>query len=211
MKTYVYISRHSEPFRKLLGEYDAEEVEQIRNEKNILSVNGEKKAQKLSEHDELQNIDYICSSHYVRAMSTAKYIAERNNIKLNVDSRFGERKFGVDNMNDLTKDFFIKQAKDWDYKLENGESLNEVTERMIEAFNDVLKNNMGKKIVIVAHGTSLTAMLSRLCEVKVNEEKEVFEVYFNNNLIFTGGWSAPELFKLEFDDYKLTNIKNIEL
>ena len=32
--TIVYISRHSQPFRKLLGEYKVNEIEQIRNEKN---------------------------------------------------------------------------------------------------------------------------------------------------------------------------------
>ena len=80
--TTVYISRHSEPFRKLIGEYNANEVEQLRNEKNPLSVNGEQYAKELSEREELQKIDVLYSSHYVRAMSTAKYIAERNNIKL---------------------------------------------------------------------------------------------------------------------------------
>ena len=33
--TTIYILRHSQPFRKLLGNYNANEVEQIRNEKNI--------------------------------------------------------------------------------------------------------------------------------------------------------------------------------
>lgn len=31
--TSMYLIRHSQPFRKLLGEYDANEVEQLRNEK----------------------------------------------------------------------------------------------------------------------------------------------------------------------------------
>ena len=33
--TIVYISRHSQPFRKLLGEYKVNEIEQIRNEKKL--------------------------------------------------------------------------------------------------------------------------------------------------------------------------------
>ena len=44
MITTVYISRHSQSFRDLLGDYNAFEIEQIRNEKNPLSVNGEKSA-----------------------------------------------------------------------------------------------------------------------------------------------------------------------
>ena len=76
MKTIVYISRHSEPFRDLKGDYKSDEKEQIRNEKNILSVEGERKAKILRKIAFLQNIDVLYSSHYVRAMSTAKYISE---------------------------------------------------------------------------------------------------------------------------------------
>lgn len=66
--------------------------EQIKNEQIILSANGEKKAYELSLIDELKNIDIIYSSNYIRAISTAKYIALRNNLKINVDERLGERK-----------------------------------------------------------------------------------------------------------------------
>ena len=72
MNTIVYISRHSQPFRNLIGYYNANECEQIRNEKNPLSVNGEKFAKEMSQRSELKDIDVLYSSHYVRAMSTAK-------------------------------------------------------------------------------------------------------------------------------------------
>lgn len=85
----IYLIRHSQPFRQLLGEYNANEIEQIRNEKNPLSVDGEKYAEQMSNYSELLNIDFLYSSHYVRAMATAKYIAEKNNILLNVDERLG--------------------------------------------------------------------------------------------------------------------------
>ena len=85
--TMVYISRHSQPFRKLLGEYKVNEIEQIRNEKNPLSVDGEKYADQMSNYPELLKVESLYSSHYVRAMATAKYIAEKNGIELNVDER----------------------------------------------------------------------------------------------------------------------------
>ena len=64
--TTIYLLRHSQPFRKLLGEYNVNEIEQLRNEKNPLSVDGERLAYEMSERKELQNIDVIYSSHYVR-------------------------------------------------------------------------------------------------------------------------------------------------
>ena len=105
--TTIYILRHSQPFRKLLGNYNVNEIEQIRNERNMLSVDGERLAEEMSRRNELQNIDVLYSSHYVRAMCTAKYISDKNNILLNVDERFGERRFGVNDMSELPK-LFLK-------------------------------------------------------------------------------------------------------
>lgn len=209
MKTVVYVSRHSESFRDLLGLYNANEKEQFRNEKNPLSVRGEEKAYIMSELDELRDVEILISSHYVRAMSTAKYIATKNNIKLNVDSRFGERKFGVDSIKDLKEDFTFNQFKDFNYKLNNGECLNEVYNRMIDGLYELLDRANGKPSMIVSHGTALTCMLSKWCNLKINEETKLVEIYFNNELVFDGNWGCPELFRLVFEDKELIEIKNV--
>lgn len=207
--TKIYLLRHSQPFRKLLGEYNSSDVEQVRNEKNVLSVDGEKLAREMSERKELQNIDVIYSSHYVRAMCTAKYIAENNNIKLNVDERLGERKFGVNDMAELPSGFFEEQFRNWDYKLEKGESANEVSKRMNEVLLEIINNNKDKTIAIVSHGTAISAMLKTWCNVLLNEETKLVELYFNDKLVFDGNWNCPELFKLEFDNNNLISISNI--
>ena len=210
--TIVYISRHSQPFRKLLGEYKVNEIEQIRNEKNPLSVDGEKYAEQMSNYPELSKVESLYSSHYVRAMATAKYIAEKNNIVLNIDERLGERKFGVDNMSELPAKFFEEQFRNWDYKLPNGESANETSKRMNEALSEILDSNKGKVIAIISHGTAISTMLKKWCDIKLNEEKKLIEIYFNNELVFDGDWKCPELFKAEFDDNNdLISIKNIQI
>lgn len=207
--TKIYLLRHSQPFRKQLGEYNSSDVEQVRNEKNVLSVYGEKLAREISERKELQNIDVIYSSHYVRAMCTAKYIAENNNIKLNVDERLGERKFGVNDISELPSDFFEEQFRNWDYKLEKGESANEVSKRMNEVLLEIINNNKDKTIAIVSHGTAISAMLKTWCNILLNEETKLIELYFNDKLVFDGNWNCPELFELEFDNNNLISISNI--
>ena len=207
--TTVYIARHSQPLKGLLGDYCVREQEQIKNEKNPLSVFGEQKAQEMACIWELNNIDVLYSSHYVRAMSTAKYIAENNNIKLNVDERFGERKFGIKTWDDLPQDFFEHQFHDWNYKISNGESLNEVAARMQEALEALLVNYENKRIVLVSHGTALSVMLSKWCTIKLNEATKLIEIYFKDKLVFDGKWSSPELFKLIFDKDQLVSIENI--
>lgn len=87
--TYIYLIRHSE---QLKTKIDIQEDSQIANEKIILSVEGEKKAEQISKLEELKNIYELWSSSYVRAISTAKYIAKENNLEINIDKNLGERK-----------------------------------------------------------------------------------------------------------------------
>lgn len=91
-KTYIYIIRHSEVLKIENNINYVNEDDQIRNEKIILSVDGERKAEKLSKIKELKNLDMLWSSNYVRAISTAKYLSLKNNIKINIDENFNERK-----------------------------------------------------------------------------------------------------------------------
>lgn len=96
MKTIIYLCRHSEP----IDMYDNKnETIQLRNEKISLSVLWEEKARKLSLLPELNNIDNVIASNYVRAIATAKYIAFNNKKNIEVIPEFGERKFG--NINKL--------------------------------------------------------------------------------------------------------------
>lgn len=110
MKTTVYISRHSEPMK--IEDNLSNDSMQLKNEKQILSCEGERRAKILSNIDELQNINIVISSNYVRAMSTAKYIADKNNKDLIIMDDFAERKFGIDSWDELPNNFGEKQLED---------------------------------------------------------------------------------------------------
>lgn len=210
MKTIIYLCRHSDP----IDMYDNKnETMQLRNEKISLSVLGEEKARKLSLLPELNNIDNVIASNYVRAIATAKYIAFNNKKNIEVIPEFGERKFGnINSWSDLPKGFSDKQIKDWDYKFEGGESFNEVCERMYFALQSVLKKYNGKKIFIVSHGTAISVLFSKIADVFFPDEENYNRgIYFNGKLIFDGKYDAPELFKLEYEDEKLVDVKNIKI
>lgn len=210
MKTIIYLCRHSEPIEM----YDNKnETMQLRNEKISLSVLGEEKARKLSLLPELNNIDNVIASNYVRAIATAKYIAFNSKKNIEVIPEFGERKFGnINSWSDLPKGFSDKQIKDWDYKFEGGESFNEVCERMYFALQSVLKKYKGKKIFIVSHGTAISVLFSKIADVFFPDEENYNRgIYFNGKLIFDGKYDAPELFKLEYEDEKLVDVKNIKI
>lgn len=92
--TEIYLIRHS--IKENNYEYlNCKDSFQIRNEKKVLSVEGEEKAKKLSKKEELKNISFVYASHYVRAIEPAKYIAYENKIPLIIDENLCERKMGL--------------------------------------------------------------------------------------------------------------------
>lgn len=210
MITTVYIARHSLSLKpvNLINNDDM----QIINEKLVLSIEGEKRAIALSKYKELQNIDVVISSNYARAIATAKYVANNNNLDILINENFGERKLGINSLEDVDKDFYERQYNNENYKALNGESQKEVRQRMYNALIDTIKMYKGKNIFIVSHGTSISFLFSKWCKLTlIDPKKKIKEFYLNDKLIFKGNLNAPCLFKLEFNDNnELISIKNIK-
>ena len=211
MKTTVYLIRHSVRFNsKKILLYNTNQNKIIKNEKIILSVDGERRAEILSNESELQNIDVVYTSNCVRTLQTAKYLLEKQNLSVNIDERFDERRVGKPN-DDIVKEWWLKQYTDENYKTEGGESQKEVRERFSEAFNEVLENNNGKRIAIFSHGYAITFFIMTWCKFKYNGIKDDMQFYFRNEKIFDNKLNAPDVFKLEFDENnQILDIKNIK-
>jgi len=208
METIVYLIRHS------IADKKNNEVEiidndslQLKNEKQILTVLGEKKAEIFSQLKEFDNIDLIVSSNYTRTKATAKYIAEKNQIKLHIDANLGERKFGIDKWEELPENYEQKQWNDNDYSTSNGESINQVMERMDKSISKLVLNNLGKKIVIVSHSTAIASYFLKYCEKK--QENGLIEVSHKGNILLDGKWNSPEIYKIIFESNTVTSIERI--
>ena len=205
--TIIYLIRHAETIEEN-GIRNTNEDSQIINEKEILSVYGEQQSQKLSRNIELKNIDIIWSSSYARAKATAKYIASKNNLPINIDSSLNERKLG--NLKELgefmkdkkTQDPSQEQLLDRKFKTSDGESAEDTRQRMTKFFDKILQEYNGKKIAVVSHGGSIKFFLLNWCEV--NEDVKL--VYKNTVLDIT----SPCLLKLTFRENELVNIEQIK-
>ena len=205
MKTVIYLIRHSGPMIKNYTFNETEDSLLLKNMKQILSIEGEKFAERISNNEEFKDVNYIVSSNYVRTLSTAKYFCKKNDLNLIIDERLNERIHGVDSWDELVSNFEIKQIEDAKYKMLNGESREEVSERMNLVLQEILKNNLGKKVLIIGHSTATLFLLMKWCKIKKNK------LFFKDKMIFDGEWRYCETFKLEFDDnlYLLT-IENIK-
>ena len=206
--TTIYLIRHSKPM-KVNNTFNKDNL-QLQNEKSSLSIEGEQIAKDKLNKKEFDGIDIIFSSNYVRTIQTAKYLSEKNNAEINVISDLGERKFGIDSWDELPDNFERKQFLDENYKLTNGENQKEVKDRMYFVIMKILNKYPNKRIAIVSHGTAISYLLKKWCDVNIVDDKLRYS--FKNEIILDGYFNYCETFKLVFDDEnKLIEIKNIKL
>ncbi len=203
--TIVYLIRHAETVNEI-GIRNTTEGSQLINEKEILSIEGELQAKKVSENKELTNLDVIWSSSYARAKATAKYIANANNMPFNLDKDLSERKLG--NLKELgifmkdkaTRDPSQEQLLDRSFRTSDGESAEQTKERMNRFFNRILEEYQGKRIAVVSHGGSIKFFLLNWCEV--NQD---VKLVYKQNLILN--IKSPCLLKLTFNGHKLVKLE----
>lgn len=206
-ETIIYLIRHAETIDEN-GIRNTDETMQEINEKEILSIEGEIASKKLSENEELRNVDVIWCSNYTRAKQTAKYIAFENSLQYNLDKRLCERKLG--NIDDLAKFMADKDTRDPsreqlafpEFKTRGGESANDTNKRVSEFINEVIEKYQGKKIAVVSHGGAIKFYLLNYC--KLNERL---------NLEFEGrelNIASPSLLKLTFSGNKLIDLIQIK-
>ena len=202
MTTTIFLIRHSNSkeivLRKRHSLLDC-------NKNTRLSKEGRIIARDFSKNKYLQNIDVLISSDYKRAIETALFFS-KNKKTFEINSLFGERIHGVNNFNELPKDFEKKQLEDENYRIGYGESQKEVRSRMYNALLEVLNYNKGKNVAIVSHSNAITFLILKWCKINKNGEYT-----FKDKVIFNGEWKPCTSFKLVFDDKnKLIDINEIK-
>ena len=104
-------------------------------------------------------IDAVLSSPCKRAVDTVGRFAGLLSLEISTDQRLREREVGC-----WVADFegyARSQWEDHDFALENGESLNQVAERCMDALSDIRRKYKGKNVAVGFHGTALCALIHR--------------------------------------------------
>ena len=208
MNTIIYLIRHADTINET-GIRNTNETSQMINEKEILSIKGEEDSKKLSKNKELKNIDFIWCSSYARAKQTAKYIANENNLQINLDDRLNERKLG--NLKEIA--IFMKDKKTRDpsqeqllypkFKTSDGESAEDTNKRMTEFLSECLKKYKGKRVALISHGGTIKFLLLNWCNVNNNVRLE----YKGKELNII----SPCLLKLTFNEKDLVDLEQVEI
>ncbi len=175
-----------------------------RREKRILSIEGEEESRKLAKDPDLQKVNVIYASNYVMSIGTAKYLANDLELPLNIRDELGERIIG--NLGDKKIRVVNEmQENDFNYKLNGGESLNEVKRRMMRFIFKVLENDKDKCIAMFTHNVAITSFLTEYCTEGFNLDNRLI-LNYNDEAIVDGTWDGIRVIELVFDNKNLVKI-----
>ena len=137
-------------------------------------------AKKLSNLEVMHNLDKIYSSTLKRAIDTAFYATDRNDII--IDDRIRERSLGdLENRyrSDLIKNYpyiFDDDEKlftcGFDLHVPNGENYYDVSKRIVDFYSEKLLEDKGKTIGVFSHFHAIRVMLfvlEDLCKEEIND------------------------------------------
>ena len=184
--------------------YLKEESIDEKREKRILSIEGEKAALKLAKIKGLDCVSKIYSSGYASAVGTAKYLAKRLEMNVNILNDLNERKIG--RFPDGLKLSYFKDSQEHDfiYHLPSGESINDTKERITKVLDRIIKED-NEVTAIFTHQIAINSYLMNFCDVSYNLDDHLVLNYKEN---VVSNFNSLIIYKLVYnDDNELIDIK----
>ncbi|MGY2609265.1 histidine phosphatase family protein [Bacillus pretiosus] len=187
MNTYIYMVRHGES-SKLEGS------ERTRG----LTEKGSLDAHRVTDILKTEGIDTFISSPYKRAVLTIEKTANLYEKEILIYENLKECMFSSGDQVISDKEVYPlvkKMFSNPDFTLMEGESYKDCQRRVVKVLKEILMDFQGQKIVIGTHGLVMTLMMNYF------DKQYGFEF-----LIHT---SKPDIYKLEFNDEQLLNVKKL--
>jgi 2,3-bisphosphoglycerate-dependent phosphoglycerate mutase len=186
MSTFVYMVRH--------GDSPKEGNERTRG----LTEKGYIDAQRVTDKLKDEKINAVVSSPYIRSILTVEKLAKQIGQEVLVFEDLKERIFSSEDNRVPDKELasiLKKSFSDSNFSLEGGESNADCQKRAIKVLKELLDTFRDKKVVIGTHGAVMTLMMG----------------YFNStyDLNFLHSTSKPDIYRLEFNEQKLVNVKRL--
>lgn len=184
--------------------YETDEGLEEKRINRPLSIEGEKASVKL-----VKKIDasIVCSSSYASSIGTAKYYASYKNIDVNINSFLNDLRIGDLGRRNIKMLRFM-QERDFDFKFNRGESLNDVNKRMNIAIDRIIKKNGNKDIVIFTQKSAITGYLLDKLEHGYNLDDRLV-LSFNERVIIDDNLSDVDIIKVVLEKGKVINCEVI--
>lgn len=186
-------------------EYETDESVEEKRISRPLSIDGEKKAVKIVKKIKA---NVIYASNYASAIASARYYSEYINETIYINSFLNDAKIGkIGNRN--IKMLRFMQERDFDFKFERGESMNETSNRLNLVINRIIKNHMNENIVIYTHKRAIMAYLFKYLDKGYNLDDRLI-LSFNDKVIIDDVENDIDIIKVDYEHGKITNVDIIE-
>ena len=173
-----------------------------------LSVEGEKEAKNIAILDDLADVNVIYSSIYASSIASAKYLADRLDKKIIVDEYLHDFEIG-DLKNYSLKMVKFMQNHDFDIRLNNGESLNDISKRITNVINKIVHLNLAHKVAVFTHQRLILGFLIGHGKCGYNLEDELI-IEYNDEVIYSGEEKEVDIIKITYEDDEITKIEVID-
>lgn len=183
MITNLYFVRHAH------STYTTNELERP------LSVRGKEDSKLVTERLKLENIDFVISSPYKRAIQTVEGISEYLGCKIEINKDFRERTLSLLPVEDFNK-AITKVWSNPDFFFDGGESNKKAQQRGITATMQVLDEYKGKNVVIGTHGNIMVLIM--------NFFDQQYDFHFWKML------AMPDIYRLSFYENHLIEVRRID-
>lgn len=103
----------------------------------------------------------IVTSPYARARETAEIIAATCGLGVELEAALREQSFGIfagQPYDSLVTDAAYHEGQRWQWRPRRGESLVDVYERVVPAFERIARESVGRDVVLVSHGGVMLAL-----------------------------------------------------
>jgi alpha-ribazole phosphatase/probable phosphoglycerate mutase len=141
-----------------------------------LSVEGVNQAKQISNRLAAESISHIYSSNLKRAFDTGKIIAEPHDLTVQTVEDLGEIHFGdlegltYEEIQTRRPDIFESwMARPAETQFPNGESFQQMSVRVLRAFDSLISNHRNQSIAVVAHSGVIRVLLGNALSIPSNE------------------------------------------
>ena len=174
-----------------------------------LSIEGEILAKNISLLPEFEKVSAIYSSLYSTAIASSKYLANRINKKVFIEEKLNDSKIGILKDKSLSMVRFM-QNHDFDIKLNEGESLNEVGNRIEMVINRLVNLNINNKVVLYTHKRTILSYLIKVTKVGYSLDDDIVLEY-DEKVVYNEEAKDADIIKLTFNKKKLVSIDVLDV
>lgn len=192
MMTTVYLIRHSMKMRgPVRGEFSVFDYMQP------LSGEGEERAKRLLDFEELRGANFAAASTMSRSLATIRYLLEADDVPFVLDERLIELEFGRPPEGMGREEFMGRKWLHPDEVPEEGESVTACRERMEAAIVELVREHPGQKLLVGSHGAAIASYLSGVLG-KMDDD-------------FVRSINLPDVFRLTFEGDRVTGFDRLAM